>query len=212
MSINELHLSNIVLSLDGDELLRLDEKICGGDILTIMGRSGSGKSSLLAMIGGFLDPIFQSQGSVILNGVDITHMESSLRRIGLLFQDPLLFPHLSVGENLLFALPSGMDRKARIDSVHSSLSSVDLSDYFDRDPSTLSGGQKARIALARVLISRPNALLLDEPFSKLDMELRDQMRNLVFSQARDQDLPVVLVTHDSADADSAGGRLIRLES
>lgn len=209
---NVLRLEKIVLSLHGSVLLELDESINGGDILTIMGRSGSGKSSLLALIGGFLDSVFSYSGRVFFNGTDITTLPSSSRRMGLLFQDSLLFPHLSVGENLLFALPRDSSRSDRDILARDALCNVDLPDFFDRDPATLSGGQRARVALARVLISRPSALLLDEPFSKLDTDLRDQMRHLVFTQARNQNLPVILVSHDEADAMAAGGKIIRLTS
>jgi putative thiamine transport system ATP-binding protein len=87
---------------------------------------------------------------------------------------------------------------------------MNLADFADRDPATLSGGQKGRVALARVLVSRPRLLLLDEPFSKLDMELRAQMRTLVFERARTAGLPVILVTHDEADAEAAGGPVHRI--
>jgi putative thiamine transport system ATP-binding protein len=90
------------------------------------------------------------------------------------------------------------------------LAEMDLAGFAERDPATLSGGQKARVALARVLVSRPRLLLLDEPFSKLDMELRAQMRQLVFERARTAGLPVILVTHDEADAEAAGGPVHRL--
>lgn len=90
------------------------------------------------------------------------------------------------------------------------LAEMDLSGFETRDPETLSGGQKSRVALARVLVSRPRLLLLDEPFSKLDTELRGQMRRLVFEKARTARLPVVLVTHDEADAEAAGGEVKRI--
>ncbi|MFN3549794.1 MAG: ATP-binding cassette domain-containing protein, partial [Mesorhizobium sp.] len=90
------------------------------------------------------------------------------------------------------------------------LAGVDLAGMGARDPDTLSGGQKARVALARVLVSAPRALLLDEPFSRLDADLRHQMRELVFTKARDGGLPVILVTHDEADASAAGGAIVRI--
>ena len=92
------------------------------------------------------------------------------------------------------------------------LAEVEMAGFFYRDPATLSGGQKARVALVRVLLSKPSALLLDEPFSKLDAQLRDQIRRLVFSEARRQNLPTVLVSHDVADAKAANGEVINLEN
>ena len=133
------------------------------------------------------------------------------RRTGILFQDDLLFPHLSVGGNLAFALPPGVrgrtERRARIERA---LSDADLAGFADRDPATLSGGQRARVALMRTLLAEPRALLLDEPFGRLDAALRDEIRRFVFDHARSRGLPVLLVTHDEAEAQAAGGPVIRL--
>ena len=131
--------------------------------------------------------------------------------MGLLFQDPLLFPHLSVGGNLMFGLtPETKGYADRHQAVETALSHVGMSEFLDRDPATLSGGQQARVALMRTLLSRPSALLLDEPFSKLDSARRGQVRELVFNEARQRGLPVLLVTHDVADAKAAGGPCIEL--
>ena len=185
--------------------------VAPGGVLTIMGPSGSGKSTLLAYVGGFLDPAFQASGTVLIGGEDMTGKTPQQRHAGILFQDPLLFPHMSVGQNLLFAIPSGdrrfSERKAKADRM---LLRMDLEGLFDHDPARLSGGQKARVALARTLLSQPRALLLDEPFSKLDVALREQMRELVFAHARERMLPVILVTHDPADAAAAGGQTVTI--
>ena len=175
-----------------------------GQILTLMGASGSGKSSVLAAIAGTLDSVAEGsqalrfEGSVWLNGVDITHRPTAKRGIGLLFQDALLFAHLTVAENLLFAVPPGQ-RAQRQSAVQQALAEADLAGFGDRDPATLSGGQRARVALMRALLAQPRALLLDEPFSKLDATLRDQFRTFVFEHVRARGIPVVLVTHDAAD-------------
>jgi putative thiamine transport system ATP-binding protein len=170
-----------------------------------MGPSGSGKSSLLAYIAGFLAPAFESGGEVLVNGADITSLPAERRRIGLLFQDPLLFPHLSVSGNLRFALEGNSeDKKQR---VQQGLHEIGLAGYENRDPETLSGGQKSRIALLRLLLSAPSAVLLDEPFSKLDTQLREEVRTLVFDKLRASGLPTILVTHDEADAAGAGGEI-----
>jgi putative thiamine transport system ATP-binding protein len=145
----------------------------------------------------------------LIDGNDLTGIAAEKRGCGMLFQDPLLFPHLSVGGNLLFGLtPSIAKRDQRRRMVEQALADVDLDGFFERDPATLSGGQKARVALQRVLLSAPRFLLLDEPFSKLDTDLRQQTRSLVFSRAKSAGLPVVLVTHDQADADAAGGNVV----
>ncbi|MEO1748522.1 MAG: ATP-binding cassette domain-containing protein [Pseudomonadota bacterium] len=210
---DSLYLKEITISLKGKRLIAVKETIQPGQVLTVMGPSGSGKSSLLAYIGGFLAPVFKAHGKVFCGVTEITALPPQKRKAGLLFQDPLLFPHMSVGRNLAFAAPSTLSgRDARRACALQMLHALDLPEYIDADPDTLSGGQKARVALGRVLMSEPSYLLLDEPFSKLDMALRDQMRALVFNRARERQLPVVLVTHDQADADAAGGPVIHVDA
>ncbi|MBT9553652.1 MAG: ATP-binding cassette domain-containing protein [Hydrogenophaga sp.] len=175
-----------------------------GQILTLMGASGSGKSSVLAAIAGTLGSVAEGAqalrftGTIRLNGEDITHQATAQRGIGLLFQDALLFAHMTVAENLLFAVPPG-PRAQRLAQVQQALEEADLQGYGERDPATLSGGQRARVALMRALLAAPKALLLDEPFSKLDAALRDQFRAFVFEHIRARHIPAVLVTHDAAD-------------
>ena len=206
-----LHLDHVTISLGSKPLLSVDARVAPGEVFTIMGPSGSGKSTLLAFIGGFLDRAFSASGRVYANGVDLTAMPAEDRHVGILFQDPLLFPHMSVAGNLLFAIPAKIrGRAARTDLAEAALDGVGLAGLGARDPDTLSGGQKARVALARTLLSNPLMLLLDEPFSKLDAELRQQTRELVFERARAMALPVVLVTHDEADASAAGGPVLRI--
>ncbi len=208
-----LMLTGIEIRLHNRQLITLSAHVPPARVLTVMGPSGSGKSTLLAYIGGFLDPVFNAQGRVAIGGEDLTDRAPEDRRTGILFQDPLLFPHMSVGANVAFAVPARMSgRKERRRIAADALAEVELGGFADRDPATLSGGQKARVALARVLVSRPRLLLLDEPFSKLDMALRHQMRQLVFTKARNTGLPVILVTHDEADAQAAGGEIHRIDA
>jgi putative thiamine transport system ATP-binding protein len=206
-----LRLDEVSISIGGRPLVDVDRRVRPGEVLTVMGPSGSGKSALLAFIGGFLDPAFTATGRVFVSGVELTALPAEDRHAGILFQDPLLFPHLSVAGNLVFAVPSATrDRNERRRLAEGALDAVGLSGFGPRDPETLSGGQKARVALARVLLSRPRALLLDEPFSRLDADLRAQIRQLIFAKARENALPVLLVTHDEADAEAAGGPLVRI--
>ncbi len=182
-----------------------------GAVTTIMGPSGIGKSTLLDAIGGHLAGDFEMTGRVLLGGRDITDLPPEARQIGVLFQDALLFPHLSVGDNLAFGLSRAIrGRAARRAAVEEALAQAGLAGFHDRDPATLSGGQKARAALFRTLLSDPRALLLDEPFSRLDAERKEDMRRFVFERVRERGIPALLVTHDEGDADAAGGPVLRL--
>lgn len=182
-----------------------------GEVLTVMGASGSGKSSLLDFIGGHLDEAFVATGQVLIGDRPIHGLPPYRRNVGVLFQDALLFPHLSVAGNLLFGLPASVrGRTERRERVAAALREADLVGFGDRDPTTLSGGQRARIALMRTLIAEPQALLLDEPFSRLDAGLRADFRRFVFEHVSSQRLPTILVTHDREDAEAAQGPVIEL--
>ena len=195
-------------------LLSLDEQISGGEILTVMGPSGSGKSSLLNWLTGTLPNGFTATGEVWLNDKNVSHLPTHLRHIGVLYQDALLFSHLSVAGNIAFAMPKSNktgDRKQRSEKIEQALGQVGLAGMGNRHPDNLSGGQQARVALLRTLLSEPKAILLDEPFSKLDTQLRVDTRQLVFEQIRTHKLPAIMVTHDHGDAEAAKGKVIHLE-
>ena len=177
-----------------------------------MGPSGVGKSTLLNAIGGHLSSDFRIAGKLVLNAQEVTHMRVAERHIGILFQDPLLFPHLTVGDNLAFGLKAKVgDAKQRRILVEQALDQAQLNDFYHRHPQTLSGGQQSRVALMRALLAQPQALLLDEPFSKLDLDLRHTMREFLFDQARLRLIPVLLATHEPADAHAANGPLVILK-
>lgn len=201
-----LRIDDLRICRGKDELLRLSAHVAPGEVLTIMGPSGCGKSTLLAALIGALTPAFSSQGHIWLNGRNITDLPTAERHIGLLFQDDVLFPHLSVAQNLGFGLRAGGPRNTRAARIEASLARMGLAGFGPRDPATLSGGQRARVALMRSLLAEPAALLLDEPFSRLDHALRAQIRSLTFAEAKA--LPVILVTHDPEDARAAGGPVI----
>jgi putative thiamine transport system ATP-binding protein len=204
-----LELRDVTISRDGSKLFApVSCRIQPGRPATIMGPSGAGKSSLLAWLTGVLPPGLKGEGDMLLDGSSIRALPAHRRRLGILFQDDLLFPHMTVGENLAFGLPAGSDRAARHRLVNEALARVELAGFAHRDPLTLSGGERARAALLRVLLSKPRALLLDEPFSKLDLSLRDRFRSLVFQSATH--LPVLLVSHDPQDSRAAGGDIIQL--
>lgn len=204
-----LLLDDLSIAINGRTLVRLSLSIGAGEVVTIMGPSGAGKSTALAAVTGTLSPAFDRTGRIILNGKDISDAPTRLRGVGLMFQDPVLFPHFSVGGNLAFGLPANVSgRRERRKRIEAALASAGLEGLADRDPGTLSGGQKARVALLRTLLAEPKALLLDEPFSRLDAELRAQIRNFTFDRARAAGIPTLLVTHDAEDARAAAGPVL----
>lgn len=204
-----LCLDGLQVRRDDQVLVALSLTIAPGEVVTLMAPSGAGKSTALAAIMGTTAPGFRVTGRVLLNGRDVTGLPPHLRRIGMLFQDDVLFPHLSVGGNLAFAIPPSITgRAARRALIDAALATAGLPGFAARDPATLSGGQRARVALMRTLLAKPAALLLDEPFSRLDAALRGQIRSFVLDQIRAEGLPALLVTHDAEDARAAGGRVI----
>ncbi|MGY4040266.1 ATP-binding cassette domain-containing protein [Aeromonas hydrophila] len=192
------------LYLEENQLLSLPAlQIMPGEVLTLMGPSGCGKSSLLAALAGVLPasgPI-RLEGDVTLGARRLTQLPPQARRIGMLFQDDLLFDHLTVAENLMFGMPASLKgHRARLEKAVTALAQVDLTNQADKLPEVLSGGQKARVSLLRALLAEPEALLLDEPFSRLDKPLRAAFRELVFAQIKALAIPALLVTHDEDDA------------
>lgn len=209
--LSGLLLEDIAIRNGDQTLLRISAHVPPGAVLSIMGPSGAGKSTLLSLIAGFVAPDFTAMGRIFLHGTEVQDLPPQSRRAGLLFQDALLYPHLSVRENLLFALPRGGTGKKRRQQAEDALEAIGLAGFAMRDPATLSGGQKTRVAIARMLLSDPLMLLLDEPFANLDRDLKQQIRSLVFDLAAARKLPVVLATHDKDDAEAAGGEIIRLD-
>lgn len=192
------------LYLDENLLLSLPAlQVAPGEVLTLMGPSGCGKSSLLAALAGVLPasgPI-RLEGDVTLGERRLTQLPPQARRIGMLFQDDLLFDHLTVAENLMFGMSASVKgHRARREKAVAALAQVDLTSQADKLPGALSGGQKARVSLLRALLAEPEALLLDEPFSRLDKPLRAAFRELVFAQIKALAIPAMLVTHDEDDA------------
>jgi len=177
----------------------LSLEVAAGEMALLMAPSGAGKSTLLSWICGMPDPALIASGSIHLNGQGVDHLPPEQRGIGIMFQDPLMFPHLSVAGNLAFGMKPGgtaRDRRAKIDEQ---LDRIGLGGFGDRDPLTLSGGQKARLALMRSLMAEPQALLLDEPFSGLDDDTRATFSELVRAEITMRQLPVLMVSHDPRD-------------
>ena len=183
--------------------------VARGEMRLVQGASGCGKSTLLGIICGTADAALTWSGDVRLNYRSISALPAEDRRVGLIFQDALLFPHMTVGDNLAFGLAE-RHRRERDTAVASALGIAGLEGFGDRDPATLSGGQAARVALMRTLLAEPDALLMDEAFSALDPERRQAFGGFVREQVRLRQIPALLVSHDARDAVFSDGKPVRL--
>ena len=209
-----LEIKNLDFKYDNSDELVLNDfslDIEKGNIVSILGQSGSGKSTLLRIIAGLEAP---SRGSIILNDNIIvdekTFISPEKRGIGMLFQDYALFPHLNVYDNIDFGLHKlkKENRKERIEEV---LNLVGLCEYKKRYPYELSGGQQQRVALARALAPKPLILLMDEPFSNLDADLKTKIRIELKEILKSEKMTCVFVTHDKVDAYEISDVIITME-
>ena len=171
----------------------LSFKVKKGEILFISGKSGLGKSTLLDLISGFHDNNLIWTGKIYLNKLDITNTSIQNKRIGYMLQDYFLFPHFNVKNNLIFSLPKQTRNKK--EQVMNYLEQINMVEFSNHYPSELSGGQKARIACLRAIISNPNALLLDEPFSSLDKKTMRSFQEFLFDFVKKLNIPCVIVSH-----------------
>jgi putrescine transport system ATP-binding protein len=183
----------------------LDLTVAAGELFVLLGASGSGKSTLLRAIGGFVQP---DAGRIMLNGVDLTVMPPHRRPVNTMFQSYALFPHMNVAANIGFALRMRGMQRAEIDArVAEMLELVRLQGFGTRRPAQLSGGQQQRVALARSLAPRPALLLLDEPLSALDRNLRRDTREELVRLQRELGIAFILVTHDQEEALTMADRI-----
>jgi len=198
-----LELKNITLKWNSPTektlIKNLSIKIENSEILCVFGESGVGKSSLINVISGVNEENLNIEGEIELNGIKLNSVPTEKRKIGLLLQDGTLFPHLTVEQNLLFGMNKSLNKKEKKSLILNYLDKANMSGFQDRYPNTLSGGQKARIACLRAILSEPNALLLDEPFSSLDPSQRNSFREFVVKQVKRANIPCLLVTHDEGD-------------
>lgn len=180
-------------SVDG-----LDLSIDAGSLFALLGTSGCGKTTTLKMIAGLLEP---TAGEITFDDRPVARIPAERRRVALVFQKPLLFPNMTVGENVAFGLRMRhLERSAIRERVTRMLGLVHLPGVEDRRPGELSGGQEQRISLARALVTNPDVLLLDEPLSQLDANLRVEMRDLIRSIQRELKVTTIFVTHDQEEA------------
>ncbi|MGE7667585.1 ABC transporter ATP-binding protein [Ureibacillus composti] len=179
-----------------------------GEVVGILGRSGSGKSTLLRLIAGLEMPL---KGSIKVAGTtvvsDCVYLHPEEREVGMVFQDYALFPHLTVKNNILFGL-SRMPRNERKQRVEEMLELVQLESFSNRYPHELSGGQQQRVALARALAPKPNLLLMDEPFSNLDADLRETIREELKVILKTANMTCIMVTHDRKDVEAICDRSV----
>lgn len=179
--------------------------ISAGEVFCILGPSGSGKTTILKLFAGLL---FPETGRVLFDGTDVSRVPPEARDAVMVFQNPLLFPFMTVGENVAFGLRMAkMPTDERLSRVEETLEYVRLGGFAERRIHQLSGGQRQRVALARALALRPGLLLLDEPLSNLDEHLRDEMRDLICATRAAYDTTIVIVTHDRHDAAALADRM-----
>jgi spermidine/putrescine ABC transporter ATP-binding subunit len=181
-----------------------------GEFFTLLGASGSGKTTLLRLIGGFETP---DTGCIYIGGKDVSYLPAYRRNVHTVFQDYALFPHLSVFENVAYALQAKRSPIAEISQrVTEALKLVQLSDMAQRLPTQLSGGQKQRVALARAIVDRPDVLLLDEPLSALDAKIRVELRQELKQLQRQTGISFIYITHDQEEALALSDRIAILKS
>ncbi|TGE40231.1 ABC transporter ATP-binding protein [Desulfosporosinus fructosivorans] len=197
--MDNLSLSNLHVSLGGNKILKgINFKVKKGEIVSLLGPSGCGKSTLLKTIAGLIEP---SEGEVYIGGQQVNRLAPEERGTVIVFQDLRLFPHMDVGQNIGFGLKmKGVHKEIIRKNVINIMEKVGLDGYEKFKVFELSGGQQQRVALARALAAEPQVLLLDEPFSSLDENLRQKMRELVIKLHRELNLTTILVTHDQEEA------------
>jgi iron(III) transport system ATP-binding protein len=213
MSLNKVSLEarHISLSYGTLEVLRdVDLRIEPGEFFALLGPSGSGKSTLLRLIAGFNQ---HQRGELLIDGKDITGTPPHLRNVGMVFQNYALWPHMSVWDNVAFGLVERREPRESIRrKVGAVLELVGLLQYAQRRPGQLSGGQQQRVALARTIVIEPKLLLLDEPLSNLDKNLRVQMREELKNLQRTLGLTTIFVTHDQEEAMTTADRMAVLDA
>ncbi len=202
-----LDIVDLSVEIAGKQILSsLSATVKHGEIVAIHGPSGCGKSTLLGALAGFIPT---NQGAILINGVDVSHTPTHRRNVGMVFQNEQLFPHLTVGGNVGYGLPAGRkSRRERHARVIELLNLVGLAGFQNRAVFDLSGGEAKRVALARSLAPTPKFLLLDEPLTGLDADLRDELGRSVTAVLRSTGTTALWVTHDGAEARLVADRVV----
>ncbi|MCC9175636.1 ABC transporter ATP-binding protein [Arthrobacter sp. zg-Y179] len=187
----------------------LSLEIADGEFLVLVGPSGCGKSTSLRMLAGLEDV---NSGRILIGDRDVTDVPPKDRDIAMVFQNYALYPHMSVADNMGFALKiAGIGKEERMERVREAAKLLDLEDYLDRKPKALSGGQRQRVAMGRAIVRNPQVFLMDEPLSNLDAKLRVQTRTQIASLTRRLGVTTVYVTHDQVEAMTMGDRVAVLK-
>lgn len=209
MSAAQLEARNLRVAFNGNVVLNdVSLNVAPGEIVAVLGPSGSGKSTLLRVIAGLVSP---ATGAVVIDDVDVTSTPTHKRGVGLVFQNNQLFPHMNVEDNVGYGLKiARVAASARRERVQMLLALVGMATHARRDPSTLSGGEAARIALARSLAPQPRVLLLDEPLAGLDHYLRYSLADELRRVIRESGTTAIVVTHDPDEAQRIADRVVHL--
>ena len=195
-----------------NKTISLDLDLEKNDFLSIVGKSGAGKSTILKLISGLTDFDKSKETKIILEGKEIHRLPPGKRQVGLLFQENALFQNMNVGQNIGFGLKmAGMSRKDVEYKVRQYLSYFDLEGYEKRTVESLSGGEAQRVNLARTLITEPKLLLLDEPFSALDEKLKMDLENLILKIKGEKNLTVIMVSHDLEQSLRMGNKILVMQ-
>lgn len=207
----EIDIHKRLLSNTGDFNLNISCSIKEGQFVSIFGPSGAGKTTILRLIAGLT---LQDSGSISVNkttwfdSTNKINLNPQKRKVGFVFQDYTLFPNMTVRENLEFALKKGQSQ----DDINELIETIELTNLQDRKPETLSGGQKQRVALARALVQKPSILLLDEPLSALDSEMRNKLQDYILKVHKKYKLTTFLVSHDISEVFKLSDYVIKLEN